>query len=76
MVRIVRERQSAGRATQTIERIAEDSELPIVQYDYLVLKDTAASEGLKDLNMCVKSFGYGPSTVVQTKGATDTFAVT
>ena len=59
-----------------IERIIEDSELPIVQCDNLVLKDAAASDGLKVLSMYVKSFGYGTSTVVDTKGATDTFAVT
>ena len=57
------------------ERTIEDSEVPIVQCDYLVLKDTAASDGLKVLSMCVKSFGYGTSTVVETKGVTDTFAV-
>ena len=54
-----------------IERIAEDSELP----DYLVSKDAAASSGLKVLSVCVKSFGYG-TTIVETKGATGTFAVT
>ena len=58
-----------------IEHITEDSELAIVQCDYLVLKDTAASDGLKVFRMCVISFGYGTSTVVETKGATDTFAV-
>ena len=30
-----------------IERTIEDSELPTVQCDHLVLKDTAASDGLK-----------------------------
>ena len=59
-----------------IERTIEDSELPIVQCDYLVLKDTAASDGLKVLSMYLKSFGCGTSTVVETKGATDTLAVT
>ena len=54
----------------------KDSELPIVHCDYLVLKDTTASDGLKVLSMYVKSFGYGTSTVVETKSATDTFAVT
>ena len=59
-----------------IGRIVEDSELPKDQCDYLVLKDTAASDGLKVLSMCVKSCGYGTSTVVETNGATDTFAMT
>ena len=59
-----------------IERTVEDSELPTAQCDYLVLKDTAASDGLKILSVYVKSFGYGTSTVAETKGATDTFAVT
>ena len=58
------------------ERTVEDSERPIVQCHYLVVKDTAASDGLKVLSMSVKSSGYGTSTVVETKGATDTFAVT
>ena len=58
------------------ERIVEDSELPSVQCDYLVLKDTTASDGLKVLSTYVKSFGYGASTVVETQSATDTFAVT
>ena len=58
-----------------IERITERSELSIVQCGYLVLKDTAASDGLKVLSN-VKSFGYGTSTVVETKVATDTFVVT
>ena len=58
-----------------IERIIEDCELPTVQCDSLVLKDVAASEGLNVLSMCVKSFGYGTSTVVETKVATDTFGV-
>ena len=52
------------------------SAFPIVPCDYFVLKDTAASDGLKVLSMSVKSFGYGTSTVVETKGATDTFGVT
>ena len=59
-----------------IERIVQDSELPIVQCDYLVLRETAASDGLKVLSMYVKSLEYGTSTVIETKGATDTFAVT
>ena len=59
-----------------IERIVEDSELPTVQCDYIVLKDTAASDGLKVLSMYVKSFVYGTSTVVESKGAADAFAVT
>ena len=54
------------------ERTTEDSELP----DLVVLKDTAASDGLCVLSMCEKSFGYGTSTVVETNGASDTFAVT
>ena len=56
------------------ERIIEDSELPVVQCDYLVLKDVAATGGLKVLSMYVRTFGYGMSTVVEMKGATDTFA--
>ena len=60
-----------------IERIAEDSELPIVQCDYFVKKNktTAAFDGLKVLSMSVKLFGYGTYTVVETKGATDTLAM-
>ena len=58
-----------------IERIVEDSEFPCVQFDYFDLEDTAASDGLKVLSMYVTSFGYCISTVVEIKGATDTFAV-
>ena len=57
-----------------IERIIEDSELPVIQCDYLMLKDTAGTGGLKVLSMCVRTFGYGMSTVVETKGPTDMYA--
>ena len=56
------------------ERIIEDSELPVIQCDYLMLKDTAGTGGLKVLSMCVRTFGYGMSTVVETKGPTDMYA--
>ena len=56
------------------ERIIEDSELPVIQCDYLMLKDTAGTGGLKVLSMHVRTFKYGMSTVVETKGPTDTFA--
>ena len=45
------------------ERIIEDSELPVIQCDYLMLKDTAGTGGLKVLSMYVRTFGYGMSTV-------------
>ena len=50
-----------------IERIAEDSELPIVQCDYIVLKDDAYSDLLRVLRMYVKSIGYGTSIVDETE---------
>ena len=56
------------------ERISEDSELPVIQCDYLILKDVAGTGGLKVLSMYVRTLGYGMSTVVETKGTTDTFA--
>ena len=56
------------------ERIIEDSELPVIQCDYLMLKDVAGTGGLKVLSMYVRTFGYGMSTVVETKGPTDMFA--
>ena len=58
------------------ERIIEDSELPVKQCDYLMLKDTAGTGGLKVLSMYVRTFGYGMSTVVETKGPTDSYATT
>ena len=58
------------------ERIIEDSELPVIQCDYLMLKDTAGTGGLKVLSMYVRTFGYGMSTVVETKGPTDVYATT
>ena len=39
-----------------------------------MLKDVAGTGGLKVLSMSVKTFGYGMSTVVETKGPTDMFA--
>ena len=56
------------------EHIIEDSELPVKQCDYLMLKDVAGTGGLKVLSMYVRTFGYGMSTVVETKGPTDMFA--
>ena len=56
------------------ERIIEDSELPVIQCHYLMLKDVAGTGGLKVLSMYVRTFGYGMSTVVETKGPTDMFA--
>ena len=56
------------------ERIIEDSELPVIQCDYLMLKDVAGTGGLKVLSMYVRTFGYGMSTVVETKSQTDMFA--
>ena len=56
------------------ERIIEDSELPMIQSDYLMLKDVEGTGGLKVLSMYVRTFGYGMSTVVETKGPTDMFA--
>ena len=56
------------------ERIIEDGELPVLQCDYLMLKDVAGTGGLKVLSMYVRTFGYGMSTVVATKGPTDMFA--
>ena len=61
--------------TEPQKRITEDSELSTVQCDYLVLNDVAACVGLKVLSMSLKSLGYGTPTVVETKGATDTFGV-
>ena len=56
------------------KRIIEDSELPVIQCDNLMLKDVAGTGGLKVLSMNVRTFGYGMSTVVETKGPTDMFA--
>ena len=56
------------------ERITEDSELPVIQFDDLMLKDVAGTGGLKVLSMYVRTFGYGMSTVVETQGPTDMFA--
>ena len=56
------------------ERIIEDSEFPVIQCNFLMLKDVAGTGGLKVLSMYVSTFGYGMSTVVENKGPTDTFA--
>ena len=55
------------------ERIIEDSELPVIQCDHLMLKDVAGTSGLEGFSMFVRTFGYGMSTVVETKGPTDMF---
>ena len=55
------------------ERIIEDSELPVIQCDYLMQKDIAGTGGLKVLSMFVRTFGNGISTVVETKGPTEMF---
>ena len=57
-----------------MERIIGDSELPVIQCDYLMLKDVAGTSALKVLSLYVRTFGYGMSTVVETKGPTDMFA--
>ena len=41
-----------------------------------VVKDVEAPDGLNIFSMYVPSVGYGTSTVVETKGATDMFAMT
>ena len=56
------------------DRIIEDSELPVIQCDDLMLKDVAGTSGLKVISMYVRTFGYGMSIVVETKGPTDMFA--
>ena len=56
------------------ERIIEDSALPVIQCDYLMMKDTEGTGGLKVLSMYVRTFGYSMSTVVETKSPTDMFA--
>ena len=55
------------------ERIIEESELPVIQCDYLMQKDIAGTGGLKVLSMFVRTFGNGISTVVETKGPTEMF---
>ena len=45
----------------------------MIQCDYLMLKDVAGTGGLKVLSMYARTFGYGMSTVVETKGRTDMF---
>ena len=56
------------------ERIIEESELPVIQCDYLLLRDVAGTSGLKVLSIFVRTFGYGMSTVVEMKDPTDTSA--
>ena len=75
MVHIMCESQITGTTTQTNRAYHRRQRTSHVQCDHFVLEDIAASDGLKVLSMYVKSFGYGTSTVVETKGATDTFAM-
>ena len=39
------------------KRIIEDSELPVIQCDYLLLKDVAGTGGLKVLSMYARTLG-------------------
>ena len=56
-----------------IERIIEDSELPTVQCDYFVLKDTAVSEGLTVFqHVCEIRWSTAHPQLLVRKGATDT----
>ena len=48
----------------------------MIQCDYFMPKDVAGTIGLKVISMSVRTFGYGMSTVVETKGPTDVFATT
>ena len=56
------------------ERIIEDSEIPVIQCDYLMLKDVPGTGGLEVPSMYVRTFGYGMPTVVETTSPTDMFA--
>ena len=53
---------------------SKTAKLPVIQCDYLMLKDVAATGGLKVLSMYVRTCGHGMSTVVDIEGPTDTFA--
>ena len=64
-------RQSTSGTTHTrTERFIEDCELPVIQCDYLMLKDVAGTGGLKELSRYVRTFGHGMSTVLEPKGPT------
>ena len=64
----------ASKATHKRNRTNEQSASSKIQCDYLMLKDVAGTNELKVLSMYVRTFGYGMSTVVGTKGPTDMFA--
>ena len=75
MVHIMRHKSKAqAEPHKRTERIEQDSELPVIQCDYLMLKDVAGTGGLKVLSMYVRTLGYGMSKVAETKGPTDMFA--
>ena len=75
MVHIIRQRQSTSGTTQANRAHHRRQRTPShTNVDYLILKDTAGTGGLKVLSMYVRTFGYGMSTVVETKGPTDMFA--
>ena len=65
-VHLVRQGQSANQNhTHTrIERVVEDSELPLVQCEFLT--DIAGTDGVTVQSMHAKTFGYDISTVVET----------
>ena len=75
MLHIMRQRHSTGRNHTNESSVSpKTANFPLFSVTTMFLQDTADSEGLQDLSMYVKSSGYGTSTVVETKGATDTFA--
>ena len=70
----LRQRQSTSGTTQTNRAHHRRQRTPVIQCDYLMLKDVAGTGGLKLLSMYVRTFGHGMYTVVETKGLTDMFA--
>ena len=46
----------------------------MIQCDYFMLKDVAGTDGPKVLSMYMRTIGYGMTTIVETKGATNMFA--
>ena len=74
MVHIMRKGKTQAEPHKRTGRIFEDSELHVIQCDYLMLKDVAGTGGLKKLSMYARTFGYGMSTVVEMKGPTEVFA--
>ena len=77
MGQIVRQKQKHRlNHTNELGVSPKTANFPLISVTSHVVKDVESPDGLNIFSMYVPSVGYGTSTVVETKGATDMFAMT